>query len=417
MSQRMVLCYGVVLLLFSILTTSLSEDSCNGQTGPAGLTICQHDTDTGKLGWFSCVSNSYIKLKTKGMEQCTMGYDYCLYGCTSEEVQTHFCECSAPTEYTPADSAIPAWCFDPDGRNCIWYRECLDQKHPCEDADNGYALSYGEHFCSLYTSNVENSKFSQNAVEWIDDVRRCLQVALVPLIRPWQTVTCGDIKRVAFDSHAGCYTSPAQGAPSICSLGARDWLAIFWTIKGSFVSATAETLKEMVQVAGKCSWDYGSEMLSSASLKIRIIFDWFGGNGDEIAKEAGDKIALLHGWDDRTLIWFAYVPPGTDTTDGIDVIIMIADKLTLELTSAPDAPIVNLTMTTQHLVDSVREGELTELELNMGNVTISSSISMCVNPSCTDDGNSSQGLRMNPLNYFLSAITTLAVIMSRGTLV
>ena len=416
------------VLMFSYLigTTSSQEAYCDPQVGPAGQTICFYDNDAKKLDWSSCVSNSYIQIKTAGAEQCERGYPYCLYGCLDEGILTGNCECSEPTEYMPPDSAIPMWCYDPQGTNCRWYRECLNTKHPCEDSANGYALAYAEHFCSLYTANVHDSKFSQRAIEWIDAVRKCLQIALVPLIRPWHSPTCEQIKDIAFDSHTGCYISPAPGAPSICSLGPRDWLAVFWTIKGSFVSATTDTLKGIVQTTGKCTWKLGEELSSALGLKLRLVLDWFRGkrstsgvDADAISGEVADELARRLGWDNRTLDWFAYAPENSETNDWLDVVILLADKLSLDLTQAPDAPVVNLMATLNELVTAIKDdGGLQKLQISGGNVTISS-ITQCDNPICTQTSvngtefpdNSSQRCGLNPIMCCLFSLITAITVM------
>ncbi|XP_062611868.1 uncharacterized protein LOC134273654 [Saccostrea cucullata] len=91
-----------------------------------------------------------------------------------------------------------------------------------------YAINYGLKFCSLYENHYQ--RFSSEGQQWIDAVRGCLQVALVPLLRPFLTISCGEIKEKAFNSHLGCYTNPLKNAPSFCDLSFMDKWRIFYTV-------------------------------------------------------------------------------------------------------------------------------------------------------------------------------------------
>ena len=174
---------------------------------------------------------------------------------------------------------LPASCYSPDGTDCVWYRQCLAKMFPCTGRAD-YAISYGEKFCKAYEQS--KSKFSQKALQWIveyspdvlteiageymsarkqesvgnlqwiDAVRKCLQVALVPLLHLCQVQpTCEDIKTKAFGSHVPCYLEP-YGGFSVCHLSATDWIAVFATIQDSFTSDLVETVKASVVTAGKC---------------------------------------------------------------------------------------------------------------------------------------------------------------------
>jgi len=144
---------------------------------------------------------------------------------------------------------IPNWCYSPDGKECNWYRECLEKRHPCECTKHAYALTYAYYFCNLYKKT--SSGFSASGLKWIDGVRKCLQVKLVPILMK-DAITCKKIKDEAFDSHDECYTNPGYGAPSICELGMGDWWKVFWTIKGSILSMPFLSQSGIIKVALKC---------------------------------------------------------------------------------------------------------------------------------------------------------------------
>ncbi|ESO83701.1 hypothetical protein LOTGIDRAFT_80976, partial [Lottia gigantea] len=89
------------------------------------------------------------------------------------------------------------------GRSCDWYLECLHKKYPCSETGDDYALTYATKFCKLYEKH--HSAFSKAVQKWVDSVRKCLQVSLVPYIRPYSDLSCAELMKVVFDSHVPCY--------------------------------------------------------------------------------------------------------------------------------------------------------------------------------------------------------------------
>ena len=78
-----------------------------------------------------------------------------------------------------------------------------------------YAVSFGAKFCDLH---VATAQFSPAAVTWINSVRKCLQVELVPLLRLCRRPpTCEEIRKTAFQSHQPCYFSP-YGGFTVCKV-------------------------------------------------------------------------------------------------------------------------------------------------------------------------------------------------------
>ncbi|OQV15755.1 hypothetical protein BV898_10092 [Hypsibius exemplaris] len=162
------------------------------------------------------------------------------------------CACTPePDDSSATALPLPEQCYSPAGRDCTWYRECLERKHSCTGHQAGYAIRYAEKFCQLYGDHYNS--FSDQGQQWVDGVRKCLQVSLVPMIRPYYNGDCADIKRQAFASHAPCYVAPGFGAPSMCQLGSRDWFTAFWTIKDAFLTSDAlETLTGILDVMIAC---------------------------------------------------------------------------------------------------------------------------------------------------------------------
>jgi len=158
------------------------------------------------------------------------------------------------TETTTFTDTLPPECYSPRGyNNCDWYRNCLEVRYPCQYSPDSYAIEYAEKFCKLYSYHYDN--FTPSGREWIDGVRICLQVYLVPFMRPWMNKTCASIKQEAFNSHSNCYLKPAPGASGICLLSLEDILRAFWLVifeGGALYSAPVETGSQMLSVIQGC---------------------------------------------------------------------------------------------------------------------------------------------------------------------
>jgi len=174
-----------------------------------------------------------------------------------------------------------------------------------------YAIRYGEKFCNLYVQSQYG--LSPKARQWIDAVRKCLQVALVPALHLCQVKpTCEDIKRMAFGSHVPCYVKPYEGF-SVCNLDPSDWSKIFWTIKSGFLQSTfVETFKASVTTAANCGRVWSAQLTEYLySVGVRVLEK----NGrqshtltdDELAYATMFQISSSLGWGHQSTIdWYAF---------------------------------------------------------------------------------------------------------------
>jgi len=138
----------------------------------------------------------------------------------------------------------PANCTSPDGKTCNWYSSCENVYGPrnCTGREN-YAINYGEKYCKKY--NLTYNWFSLKGQVWIDKIRKCLQVALVPTLGAG--LTCEQVKQVAFKSHPGCYVNNG-----LCDLPFTDWLKILYTVRQAFGDEFVETLTSALQSISRC---------------------------------------------------------------------------------------------------------------------------------------------------------------------
>ncbi|KAL3854897.1 hypothetical protein ACJMK2_014133 [Sinanodonta woodiana] len=168
-------------------------------------------------------------------------HDLCSFVCGLFVLQT--------VSSAPEVSPLPVECYNPPGDSCHWYHECLEVVYPCQESVDDYGVRYAEKYCTLFTKN--SPFFSNKGKEWINATRKCLQAALVPLFRQHMTLTCKEIKTIAFESHAECYVRPSPTV-SFCDI-VQDWLTIFWTTKQAFVDSTLSSLKLLNEVMRRCT--------------------------------------------------------------------------------------------------------------------------------------------------------------------
>jgi len=300
---------------------------CDPDTGPAGLTQCFLGTPFyTKYQCGTCLTDAYIRQRSRGQHGCRdTTATYCYYPCLLEKYGLYkgpvyddcLCNASVPLPQPPV--ILPPGCYIPDGTDCTWYSKCLHKMFPCTGRAE-YAIGYGEKICNL--SEKTEVHLSQKGLQWINAVRKCLQVALVPVLYLCQVQpTCKEIKTKAFKSHVPCYLKPYKGS-SICSLPARDWLWIFWTIKSSFRSAFLDTLKASLDIAADCAGIHAqatAKKLFSVDLwlwqkytEIRDASDIM--SDDELAHAVMLHVSSSLRWhQDSTMDWYAFA---TNTTYG-----------------------------------------------------------------------------------------------------
>ncbi len=137
--------------------------------------------------WATCLTHDYIQLTSNQRHICRNYATMCWYQC---QLEIHHqengpvfddCACSPGDTIPTSDDTMPTLaleCYSPSGDDCNWYRDCLEACYPCEGTEDGYAIEFAKKFCDLYTERL--SEFSSQGIMWIDGVRKCLQVVLVP---------------------------------------------------------------------------------------------------------------------------------------------------------------------------------------------------------------------------------------------
>ena len=403
---------------------------CDKDTGPSGATGCiQISRYNNQYQWATCLTDAYIQQKSGHKYDCLdRSRTYCWYQCMLEVhnkdngLVTNDCSCNPNLLAASPTTSLPAECYSPTGDSCDWYRNCLEKKYPCEDTSNAYAIKYAEKFCRLYDKRY--SLFSKDGQKWVDGVRKCLQVTLVPLLRPWKNPSCKEIRQTAFASHTPCYLHPDKDVPSVCDLDCWEYFKIFWTIKGSFTALDTawESIKGMWNIGSKCGvatpiakcFKLRSGIpIKVTKLKVEKLKLRSRRSVDPLPEDdahtrfvdgIGAAIAKALKWNSNVMDWISHPDNETDSDDpdGFYIIIVLADKKALGIVTTVNES-VNFNHTIHEFASAVAEGKL-PLEVHGSNVLIKS-LASCSDKSC--DETETLAVSEKPPKLNGSAITPL----------
>lgn len=423
-------------LLFALLFVTVKSGwsgQCNRNYGPAGVIGCiRLPRYKNQYQWATCLTDTYIKQKSRHKYECAdRTAAYCWHQCMIEFHDKNFgpvtqdCSCKDAGSTTPKPftglltTPLPPGCYSPSGHSCDWYRNCLEKKYPCEDTSNAYAIRYAERFCKLYDERY--SSFSAAGQKWVNAVRKCLQVNLAPLLRPWFKPTCQEIRDKAFASHTPCYLSSDKDAPSVCNLTCFDFFKIFFTLKGSFVEmdTAVKSFETMLNVESKCPptsqipkcYKESKDWITNKYVKtynrfvniFTIIIKKFNKSRKRVrplagptslpeadarnrfADGVGSALEKALKWNTEVMDWIAYNEnkefPKYGDPDNMGIVIMLADKKALGIVNT-SSPFVNFNQTVKEFAVAIKGGKL-PLEVEGYNVWVRS-LSSCSHQSCNE---------------------------------
>ncbi|CAM4802730.1 unnamed protein product [Rotaria magnacalcarata] len=271
---------------------------CSSQIGPLRTTECSLVNNFNTKQWNTCLTNIYIQQQSQGRHRCgDETVRYCNYPCMHEvyylEANLVIDPCACNDSSTLPESALPTECLSPDGSDCDWYKNCLERKYSCQGTPTEHMTTYAKTFCELHTKH--NELLSDRAQRWIDDARKCLQMALVPFVRPFNNGNCQKIRERAFDSYKPCYIRPYPEVASICHMTRRDWLRIFWTLKSAFIASTPiaySSLQNIVDTFNECSMDTEANDFGHIFKEFKLTIDLIDTPWDNLNKDQSDQIAV-----------------------------------------------------------------------------------------------------------------------------
>ena len=383
--------------------------------------------------WATCLTNDYIMLVSNRTHLCrsttaTQCYYQCMleiYGVDEGPVYND-CSCRLGQFLPNNVNVLPAECYSPRGDDCGWYGNCLERRYGCSGTDDGYAIEFARRFCNVYVDNYND--FSSLGRLWIDRVRKCLQVSLVPALRLWVTTSCADIRRVALSNHSNCYTN---GFPSICQLSCADVWRAFVIVnfpggnlkEGALVTTPISTIDQMLSVMRQCNTNKElpsciRNLFTTLRIGVRIT-----GRIDYIfrtpttAYVVARHFARALSWERNGIRWFPLFNQITD--EEIYVMVLLVDTKLLNIRSLQFSG-QNLNQAISSLVNAIKSGSLSRIPLNINNTEVTSSLSsvnQCVDIDCNSASltllvvpDSECGTEMVSLHY-LAFYTVFAVVL------
>ena len=399
-----------IVTIFLLVQRTWGENQCDPNSGPPGTAECVLLTGYNyQYQWATCLTNIYIKQKSGHRHACINPFaTYCWYQCMMDVYSREFGPVEAYCSCTPSGkltSSLPEFCYSPSGSSCHWYRYCIDRYYPsCKDTSNAYTIRYAEKFCNLYEGRKD--LFSSEGQKWVDAARRCLQVNLVPLIRPWISATCPQVREWALAYQTPCYLGPDQNVSSICDLNCMDYFRIFWAIRGSFskLDTAWESIKGLWNIETECGksssigWcfqevahrmmnftkitvqkfsqkeDHSSETYSVSLTEADA--------GSRFADGVGLSIVQTMKWNTFVMDWVAYISGSYSSTssDEVDIIIVLGDSKALGIVTT-STPSINLNHTIHQFATAIKEGKL-PLKVDGYKVWVKS-LALCSDKSCT----------------------------------
>ena len=396
----------LTLLLFLVLPSGCSSDHelCDKDKGPTGLIKCLNFTGyQGAYQFATCLTSDHILVKGGPDHICAdRTRHYCWYKCMSEVHRQNFgpvshdCQCD-PIHWLRANTSLPQQCYSPGADlSCYWYRNCLEKKHFCKPPGNAYVIRYAERFCRVFEE--QQAKLSLDAKKWMEAVRKCQQVAMVPLLRDSEDQICSEIREKAHASYIQCYLNPGEGAMSICDVSCWEHSKIFWAIKGSFhkLDTAWESLKGLWNIKNKCTSTNISVNCFERNLKNVIKLLKLNienlmrrkrrspeslSNVDILSRftdGVGEAIATALKWNTHVMDWLAYTSEWV-SLGNVDLIIAMADIKALGIVTA-SIESVNFEQTIDDFASAVKNGSLRP-KVDGYNVWIKS-LALCLDKSC-----------------------------------
>lgn len=337
--------------------------------------------------WATCVTDSYIRQKSKGKHGCLEHKANCLYQCMLEahgldsgDVSLP-CRCSVTEPTTEGaysrPTKLPSWCFSPTGAECNWYRNCLNPRYlQCDKRFTTEIIAFAEQFCQLFLNAY--SQFTSLGDLWLNGVRKCFLVSLVPRLRNWHQVEdCEDLTTNAITSFSDCFMAPFPGIPSICRVPLADLWTMFWHMRQTLPAFSRRGLEGMLRSIENCTRFQREDLLRGRVRKLTFQFnarapstkrDLSGGlefdeeHGDrfELAKAFGDEIAKKFRCNEKGIVWFAYnyyyYSINAEQQSGRKLAFFFADSYEHKLSQKmPNSrPVVDLNHTVSKLVTAFR---------------------------------------------------------------
>ena len=265
------------------------------------------------------------------------------------------------------------------------------------DETNGHVMRSVQSFCNLYTTN--SNDFSVDGRKWLNAVRICFLVKLVPLIRPYITghLSCQELDNYSLRTHNQCYFRPywdrsiLHTAPTICQISQTDWGKAFWTIRGGLHDVNVHTLKGMLNVMNRCNGSVLNGFLNNNTMsqdsgmrlvKLTIRISELGDkmmDTETTSISIAQQLAQQFNWEQHGLQWFAFTTNDTDM-NLVSFKILLGSRRIFDV-KVVDAPEANIADMIDCMVTAIGNRRIF---LNVGDGLAAVMFSGCLDFDCTN---------------------------------
>lgn len=126
------------------------------------------------------------------------------------------------------------------GHEATFYR-CAEETLAC--GPDGYLIGYGAKYAERFYRRTRPWMSARGKL-WLDRTLVCLQVTLRDRIDA--SMSCEDVRTIAYDSHPECYVDSG-----FCALPWSDWFAVLGTVDGiDWLSRDAQ--RQVIATARQC---------------------------------------------------------------------------------------------------------------------------------------------------------------------
>ena len=429
-----------VLILLAWTSNFTLQQRCGGSSDVGQAECVLLTPHYNRRQWATCLTESYI-MRINASHNCRGRVPQCWYQCMleiygiDEGPVYNNCSCSTGEFLTlNSENRLEPDCYSPQGDDCEWYINCLERRYPCRGTGNGYAIEFAYKFCNLFFDNYND--FSEAGRNWVDAVRKCLQVQLVPPLRLWVSYTCADIRRIAFDSHPGCYTNVN---PSMCELGPADVWQAFIVVnfpngditEGALAQEFISTTAQMLSVIRICLFSHEQGFIKNlvTTMIFTVAVGIFTGNPlAAVAFGIANYFARELLWQQNGFRWFPLLDDDINsgnrkrqiTDKNINIRVLLVDTKLLNISNGtmsqlPSNSGQTLDQAVDSLVTAVMNGSLSVIPLSINNTEVISSLSLvrqCTDVNCTS--NNITEIATAPTESVISVTTRVPTITPRA---
>ncbi|CAC5376078.1 unnamed protein product [Mytilus coruscus] len=300
------------------------------------------------------------------------------------------CSCLGYDSIPPySNVSLPDLCYVPNGFNCNWYNDCFRKKYSCSGIDDG-GIIFQRDLCSLYDQHQH--KFKPTNQILLANIRRCLQVDMVRILRPWVQFQCSEIKNLSISVNKQCFTNQEfqNVTLSLCDMNADIFSSLVVTLVESLYkqNGSSEGISNLLEARSFCpNKELFMQTMNTTVVRIKTTMETrhtFYNNAFRSTKVATDivtKLSELMLWRQHGLSWHAWVDTRFQniSPNKNSIFILLASRKSYDMNYNDTSPTPRVNDSVNNLASGISEGMF--VSVNKQIVTIQS-LEACVDLLC-----------------------------------